>query len=174
MLYKSSPPSSRINITLDLEQDGAKRRTELPLHLLVLDNFSLGKTQGAIAKRKKIKIQSSNLDPILEKLQPSLNLTVPNKLALHGDAEMNVHLKFQKMADFRPERIVSQVPALQKLVTMRALLKELRCAVTDNVAFRKVLQKIMQDPEKIAVLKKQLPPIMEQKGNKDDHGCDHV
>lgn len=159
---KHTSLSSRINITLDLEQAGAKKKMELPLNLLVMDNFSSGKTTAVISEREKIRITSNNLDPILEKLQPELHLVVNNRLSPAAEAEnkaLEINLRFTKMADFRPEQLVNQIPALKKLLLIRGLLKELRTTVVDNTAFRKTLQKILQSPDEIETLKKQLPPI---------------
>ncbi|MDX2165133.1 MAG: type VI secretion system contractile sheath small subunit [Gammaproteobacteria bacterium] len=122
---------ARVNITLDVETHGARRKKELPLKLLVLGNFSRRQNQKPITQLERLNITPQNLDDTLHSLSPTLHLSEGN-------------LTFTKMKDFLPANVIAQIPALRKLTSMRNLLKELKANVLDNPDFRKSLEKISQ------------------------------
>ena len=122
---------ARVNITLDVETHGARRKKELPLKLLVLGNFSHHQNHKPVTQRERLNITPQNLDDTLNSLSPTLHLPEGN-------------LTFTKMKDFLPNNVIAQIPALRKLMSMRNLLKELKANVLDNPEFRKSLEKITQ------------------------------
>lgn len=123
---------ARVNITLDLETHGARRKKELPLKLLVLGNFSHHKNTRPLHQRERLSITPHNLDDTLKTLSPTLHLPEGN-------------LTFTQMKDFLPDNVIAQIPALRKLMSMRNLLKELKTNLLDNAALRKSLEKIAHD-----------------------------
>lgn len=153
--YQKEIPQARINITLDLETGGSRQKAELPFSLLVVGDFSHGKTTGAVGERRKINVNKDNLNMVLSDLSPELNMTVPNKIKNDG-SDMLVHLKFDSMKAFNPEKIVHQVPELNKLLGMRHLLKDLRSNIIDNTQFRKELEKILQEKQTLQNFKQEL------------------
>lgn len=134
---------SRVNITLDVETHGARRKKELPFKLLVLGNFSHHNNTKPLSHRDRININQHNLDDVLASISP--NLTIDNTL-----------LEFKKLKDFQPEHLVQQVPALRKLMSMRNLLKDLRANLMDNTAFRKKLEALAQDKPTLLKLQNDL------------------
>lgn len=153
--YQKEIPQARINITLDLETDGSRRKAELPFSLLVLGDFSHGKTTGMVAERQKINVNKDNLNKILGDLSPVIHITVPNKIQDDG-SDMVIHLRFDSMKAFHPEKIVEQVPALSKLLSMRHLLKDLRSNIIDNTQFRKELEKILHKKQSLQAFREEL------------------
>jgi type VI secretion system protein ImpB len=153
--YQKEIPKARINITLDVETGGALRKKELPLKLLALGNFSEGKTEGSVAKRERINIHKNNFDQVLSDLSPSLKLNVPNTLK-KDSSELNVELNFTQFKDFHPDEMLSQIPQLKKLLSMRNLLKDLKSNLIDNHAFRKELEKLAQDKNALSRLREEL------------------
>ncbi|GJM06825.1 MAG: type VI secretion system-associated protein [marine bacterium B5-7] len=149
----SSAPKARVNIALNLETHGAKSETQLPLKLLVLGQFS-GKTSNQrVSTRTRHRINVHNLNDTLRQLAPSLSL---------GGA-----LSFKSMADFSPAGVVRQVPALQRLLAMRDLLRELKANLSDNPDLRRCLTRLCQESDSLSALKDQLPqlaPIKEVQG----------
>ncbi|WP_133129403.1 type VI secretion system contractile sheath small subunit [Legionella yabuuchiae] len=144
--YQHEIPTARVNITLDVETNGSKSKKELPMKLLMLGDFSHGQASGPISRRERIPINKQNFNHILATLSPKLKLSVNNRLNEHQD-DLNIALEIKSLNDFKPEQIVEQVPQLQRLMAMRNLLKDLKSSVIDNQAFRKALEKIMQDSE---------------------------
>lgn len=156
MSTRHNKEKARVNITLDIDQNGAKKSMELPLSMLVMDDFSHGKNAVPIAERKKIAVTKNSLNHALKEISPEISFTVDNHVSSAG-GELDVHLAFNKMEDFRPEGVVQQVPVLKKILAMRLLLKELRSNVSSQPDFRKILQTVMQDPNALEALRKQLP-----------------
>lgn len=150
--YQKEIPKARVNITLDLETGGARKKKELPLKLLVMGDFSHGKTIGPVAERERIDINKNNFDKVFEKLSPELNLVVNNAIKNDG-SELRVNLKFTKEKDLHPEEIVMQVPELRKLLAMRNLLKDLKSNIIDNKTLRAELEKLAKDQETLKNLK---------------------
>ena len=118
----------RINITLDLATQGAKRKKELPMKCLVVGNFSKGQSKEPASKRKRVSVTKDNFSGVLESVNPHLTCC---------DGE--VQLSIQSMRDFHPEGLVEQVPELRRLVAMRHLLRDLQANLLDNRELQKQL-----------------------------------
>ncbi|MBS0358086.1 MAG: type VI secretion system contractile sheath small subunit [Proteobacteria bacterium] len=138
-------PKSRVNITVDVETEGSKKKKELPLKLLVLGDFIHGKNHDPLALRERISINKDNFDSVISAIHPKLEFSVNNEINAAND-ELPIQLEFHELKDFHPENIVSQVPQLQQLIAMRNLMKELRGNLLDKHAFRCELEKILKDP----------------------------
>lgn len=156
--FQNEIPRARINITLDLETGGARKKKELPLKLLMMGDFSGGKTVGPVADRERINIDKNSFNQVLNDLGPELNCAVPNRIRNDG-SELAVNLKFTSMADFEPDAIARQLPELQSLVAIRNLLKDLKSNLLDNKAFRTELEAILRDQDKRSELSSELRHI---------------
>jgi type VI secretion system protein ImpB len=142
--FQNEIPKARINITLDLETAGARKKKELPLKLLMLGDFTHGKTTGPIDQRERINIDKVNFEKVLRDLAPEINCVVPNRI--HNDgSDLRVNLKVASMEDFRPESIARQLPELRNFVAMRNLLKDFRSNLVDNKRFRLELERILKN-----------------------------
>jgi len=142
--YQSEIPRSRVSIALDLNAGGSRKKVELPLKLLVAGDFSAGKEQAALARRKKINIDMSNFDAVMSDLSPELNVAAMNTLA-DGDSELPVSLRFRAMTDFEPEQVARQIPELQAMLAMRNLLCDMKSNLLGNAAFCHEFEKILKD-----------------------------
>lgn len=136
---------ARVNITLDVETHGARRKKELPLKLLVLGNFSHHKNTKPLSHREKITINQHNLDDVMTSISPTLTLS-----------DTDASLTFKKLKDFHPDNLISQVPALRKLMSMRNLLKDLKSNLIDNAEFRKALEKLAKDKNSLLQLREDI------------------
>lgn len=141
--YQKEVPKSRVNISLDLDTNGAKEKVELPLHLLMIGNYS-NNQQNDFSERNKISINKFNFDRVMSDLNPNISINVKNRLR-KSDDEMKVNLNFNSLSDFNPDNLVKEVPELKKLLAMRNILKEFKHHVSDNKSLRKELQKIIED-----------------------------
>lgn len=153
--YQNEIPKARVNITLDVETQGGLQKKELPMKLLVMGDFSNGQSTDALADRKPVKIDKNNFEQVMSSHAPTAKFTVPNRLG-HGGEEIACELTFNQMNDFSPERVAEAVPALNRLLAMRNLLKDLKASVLDNQTFRKELEKVLQDQQKTAALGEEL------------------
>lgn len=116
----------RINLKLDLHTGGASKKTELPLKLLVAGDFSNSQESAPLSERKKVDLNKNNFDSVLSEYSPNVNLTVKNTLADDG-SEDNISLTFRSMKDFTPEQVSRQIPQLKAMLSMRNLLRDLKC-----------------------------------------------
>lgn len=157
--YQNEIPKARVNITLDVETGDGRKKKELPLKLLVLGDFSNGKTTGPVAERERININKSNFEKVIKDLSPELSFIVPNKVKNDG-SEMKVNLTVDAMRKFSPEEIITQIPELRKLLAMRNLLKDLKANILDNSGFRKELEKIIKDKNDVEQLRGQLKQLL--------------
>src|SRR5437016_5388515 len=109
-LSRVRPP--RVHITYEVFTNGAIEKREIPFVVGVLADLS-GQTKQAKAlkDRKFANIDRDNVDEVMAKAAPTIGIRVNNTLKKDG-SELGVSLKFEKMADFKPENVVKQVPAL--------------------------------------------------------------
>jgi len=86
------------------------------------------------------------------------------------DAKLNVNLKFNSLADFNPDSVVSQVPELKKLIEMRDALKALKGPLGNVPAFQKKLKEMVTDEGTRERLIKELGIGGEGDGEKKEGG----
>jgi len=156
--FQNEIPKARVNITLDVETGGARKKLELPLKMLALGDFSGGKTTGSVANRERININKQNLEQVLSDFTPEAKFTVDNVIKNDG-TEIGVHLKFDDFKKFNPEQVARQVPELDNLLSMRNLLKDLKSNLLDNGKFRRELEKIVQNQPELEGLKAELDKL---------------
>ena len=149
--YQNEIPRSRVNITLDLETGGAKKKLELPLKLLVMGDYSGGKTTGRVVERERINIDKNTLEQVLSDFSPTLKYSVENTLRDDG-SEVGVDLKFDSFKSFHPEEVARQIPEINSMLGMRNLLKDLKSNLLDNGKFRKELERILQNKPELEEL----------------------
>lgn len=156
--FQNEIPKARVNLKLSLHTGGVKKKTELPLKLLVAGDFSHGQESAPVSEREKMSVNKNNFDAILSEYSPNVNLTVKNTRADDG-SEDNIRLTFQRMKDFTPEAVAAQIPQLKAMMAMRNLLRDLKANLLDNQTFRKSLEKILQDPALSAELRAELSAL---------------
>jgi len=162
--FQKEIPKARVNITLDLETYGAKKKMELPLKMLVLGDYSNGKSDGPVKERDKININKQNFESVLKDMSPTLKLSVPNKIA-NDDSDISLDLTFDSSKSFNPDKVAEQIPELQSMMAMRNLLKDLKSNLLDNTKFRKELENIVKNQPELAHLQKQLEQIVPTENN---------
>ncbi|MDC8785311.1 type VI secretion system contractile sheath small subunit [Roseateles koreensis] len=156
--FQAEIPAARVNIKLDVHTGGAQKKVELPLKMLVLGDFSNGKTKGSVQSRAKINVNKNNFDAVLADLNPSVSFGVKDTIAGDG-SEIPVKLDFKNMKDFHPEQVAKKIPQLSKLMATRNLLKDLKSNLLDNATLRRELEGIVKDQKTLAALKGDLDAI---------------
>ncbi|WP_195606543.1 type VI secretion system contractile sheath small subunit [Klebsiella oxytoca] len=156
--FQNEVPKSRVNLQLDLHIGGAGKKSELPLKLLAVGDFSNGKEQRSLSERNKININKNNFDSVMAELLPTVDLLVESTLS--GEARVeNIKLNFGSVKDFEPEQVARNIPSLRALISMRNLLRDLKSNLLDNVEFRRELEKIMKDPAMSSELRAELTAL---------------
>ena len=156
--FQKEIPKARVNITLDVETGGARKKLELPMKLLCMGDFSNGKATGRVAERERIEINRNNLEQVMTQLAPEVHYSVPNVIRKDG-SEVSVDLAFTENKSFHPEQVAKQIPELDNLLAMRNLLKDLKSNLLDNSKFRKELEKIIKNQPELEELKAELEKI---------------
>jgi len=156
--FQNEIPAARINLKLDVGKGDAKKKTELPLKMLVVGDFSMKNRGDRVADREKISINKNNFSQVMESLDLNLKYNVDNKLT--GDGELGVDLNIKNMDSFKPENVAKNIPELSRLLAARNLLKDLKSNLLDNRDFRRRLEEILKDPEKVKNLQEELLKIV--------------
>lgn len=136
-LDKVRPP--RVQITYDVEIDGAQSAKELPLVIGVLGDFTQAK--DALRERKFLNINKDNFNRIMTSMKPEAHFLVES--VLPGDVgQLAISLTFQNMEDFSPDSIVNQIEPLRRLKELREQLSDLRNRVASNQRLKEQLEEI--------------------------------
>ncbi|MFW5501437.1 MULTISPECIES: type VI secretion system contractile sheath small subunit [unclassified Maridesulfovibrio] len=141
----SVAPKERVNIVYKPETGDAKEEVELPLKLLVVGDFTQKDDDRMVEDRDPVNIDKDNFNEVLKAQDLELNMGVEDKLSGEPDAQMAVKLKFESLKDFDPDRIITQVPELQKLMELREALKALKSPLSNVPEFRKKVQELVKD-----------------------------
>ncbi len=156
--FQNEIPAARINLKLDVGKGDAKKKTELPLKMLVLGDFSMKNKGERVVEREKISINKNNFEQVMESLDLNVNCTVENKLT--GEGELGVDLNIRNMDSFKPENVAKNVPELSRLLAARNLLKDLKSNLLDNREFRRRLEEIVKNPDAVKSLQEELSKIV--------------
>src|SRR5262249_7177056 len=147
----------RVQITYDVETNGAMQKVELPFVVGVMADLS-GKPKEPLKPlkdRKVVTVDRDNFNDVLAKATPRVAVKVDNKIA-NDDTKIAVELNFKHIDDFEPARVAEQIPALKELLEMRHRLTQLMSKMEGNDKLETLLADIMANNEKAQALAKQL------------------
>lgn len=150
--------SPRVQITYDVETNGAMVKKELPFVVGILAGLSGHRDEkelGTLKDRKFVEIDRDNVDSVMKDAAPMLNLSVANKLA-DDDSKLRLSLQFKSMEDFEPAKVAEQVAPLKELLDMRRRLDEVISRISTNSQLESVLQDVLANTEKVKELAKQM------------------
>jgi type VI secretion system protein ImpC len=109
-----------VRIRYEIARDGVMEDVELPFVVGVLADLS-GRPAvrlPPLQERPFVEIRRDNFNTVLATYSPGLVLSVPDNLSEGQDA-LDVRLRFQSLADFGPDAIVTQVEPLRALLEAR-------------------------------------------------------
>ena len=161
----------RVQITYDVETNGAMQKVELPFVVGVMADLS-GKPKEALKPlkdRKVVTIDRDNFNDVLAKATPRVAMKVDNKLT-EGDTKLAVELNFKHLDDFEPAKVVEQVPALRELMDMRQKLVQLLSKMEGNDKLEELLGNVLSNTEKAMSLAKELGIETPKEGSTDSEG----
>ncbi len=103
----------QVNITYDLEVQGAVQERSLPFVVGVLADFSgQGVGSTSLRSRRFHTVDVDNFAEILTRMRPSLEIAI--------DEGSMVELEFDSLNDFTPQALIARVPELARLWRGRA------------------------------------------------------
>lgn len=138
----------RVQITYDVETDGAIEMKELPFVVGVLSDLS-GKPDEPLPRvrdRKFVEIDRDNFDAVLRGMKPRLAYKVDNKLT-NDDTKLGVELRFNSIEDFEPEQVARQIAPLRKLLETRIQLSALLAKTDGNDKLSEKLAEIISNTD---------------------------
>jgi type VI secretion system protein ImpB len=143
--FQHEKPPSRVNLFLEVAKGDAQEKVELPLRMLVMNDFTGKDSDVPLDDREPISINNNNFEDVMRSYDLGLEYTVENKLT--GEGDMKVNLDFDNLDSFHPEEVAQQVPELSRLLAARNLLKDLRNRMISMSDFRKQLEDIIGDED---------------------------
>jgi len=147
----------RVQISYDVETNGAMQKVELPFVVGVMADLS-GQPKEALRplkERKFANIDRDNFNDVLAKSAPRLAMKVDNKLT-GDDSKLAVELNFKHIDDFEPARVAEQVGPLRELMAMRHRLTELLSKMEGNDKLEALLGDVLSNTEKAMALAKEM------------------
>jgi type VI secretion system protein ImpB len=147
----------RVQITYDVETNGAMQKTELPFVVGVMADLS-GQRKNPLPvmkERKFVPIDRDNFNEVLAKAEPRLALKVQNRLT-DEDTKLAVELNFKHLDDFEPARVAEQVAPLKELLDMRLRLTQLLSKMEGNDKLEQLLGEVLSNTEKAMSLAKEM------------------
>ena len=147
----------RVQITYDVETNGALQKVELPFVVGVLADLSgqPATPLRPLKERKAVNIDRDNFNDVLARATPRVTMKVQNRLT-DEDTKLAVELNFKSMDDFDPARVAEQVPALKKLLEMRLELSQLLSKMEGNDKLDQLLADVLSNTEKARELATQM------------------
>jgi type VI secretion system protein ImpB len=154
-LKRVRPP--RVHITYDVETEGAVVQKDLPFVVGVLGDFSGDPTEPLkpLKDRKFVQIDRDNINEVMARMTPGLNLKVENTLKGDG-SEMGVQLKFNSLDDFEPANVVKQVEPLRKLLETRDKLRDLLTKIDRSADLEGILEQVLENTDQLKQLSAEL------------------
>jgi type VI secretion system protein ImpB len=146
----------RVQITYDVETNGAMAKTELPFVVGVLADLS-GQPKDklpALKQRKVVSVDRDNFNSVLEKAAPRVAMKVDNKIS--GDGKIGVELNFKHIDDFEPAKVAEQVGPLRELLDMRKRLTQLMSKMEGNDKLEELLGQVLNSTEAAKKLAEQM------------------
>ncbi|HEV2971486.1 MAG TPA: type VI secretion system contractile sheath small subunit [Pirellulales bacterium] len=146
----------RVQITYDVETNGAMVKTELPFVVGALADLS-GQPKEKLPplkQRKVVSIDRDNFNSVLEKAAPRVAIKVDNKIT--GDGKLGVELNFKHIDDFEPARVAEQVGPLRELLEMRKRLTQLMSKMEGNDKLEELLGQVLNNTDAAKKLAEQL------------------
>ena len=153
----SVAPKERINIVYQPKTD-ATESIELPLRLLMMGDYTLRQDDRLLEDRQPVSVDKDNFDDVMAGQALTLDLSVANRLTKTRQAgdELAARLAFKKLRDFEPDKVAEQIPQLQKLLEIRQALVSLKGPLGNIPAFRKKLQRVLNDVKTLNKLLREL------------------
>lgn len=151
----SVAPKERVNIVYKSNTGDQSEDVELPLKLLMLGDYTGKASDETVENRTPVNINKENFNDVMASMNLSLDMNVGDTLSEDND-EMAVRLDIKSIKDLSPDNVATQVPELNSLLEMRRALLALKGPLGNVPAFRKTIQKVLNEDESRQQIMKEL------------------
>jgi len=161
------PP--RVHITYEVETGDAMQLKELPFVLGVMSDLS-GQPKEALprlADRKFVEIDRDNFNDVLKSVRPRVAMRVQNRLT-DEETDLSVELEFEKLSDFDPGSVATQVAPLRELLELRGQLKDLLSRMEGNDRLENMLAEVIDNAQVREKLAQGLAASAEPSGGEEN------
>ncbi|MFP2908786.1 type VI secretion system contractile sheath small subunit [Pyxidicoccus sp. 3LFB2] len=160
MSIQEDLPKSRITLTYRTTINGEAETVSLPLRLLVLGDFSKGKSKDQKDDLQARKLRSISargpsakksgpnkppLDALMEDMEMTLGFEVPNRINPDVEENLAVTLPITHMKSFHPDEVVRHVPKLRALQLLKKLLVEMQSSIDNQKVLRGLIYDLFSD-----------------------------
>jgi len=147
----------RVQITYDVETNGAMQKVELPFVVGVLADLSGQPKEPlkALVDRQAAYIDRDNFNDVMKKAGTRLAFSVPDRIS-GQDQKLSVELNFKHIDDFEPGRIAEQMGPTRELLEKRKNLKQLLSKMEGKPQVEKLLADILNNSAKAEEVAKEL------------------
>jgi type VI secretion system protein ImpB len=136
----------RVNIVYSTSSPPTEE-VELPMKILFVGDHTGDEDPRPLEARRTVPLDKERFDAAMAAHALRLDLTVPDRLTPTVTGERDVALRFERLADFTPERVASQVPEMRRLLEVRSALNALKGPLAAVPAFKKRLSVMLHSHE---------------------------
>lgn len=140
----------RISPAIVLDIGDAQEKISIPFVLTVMSQLSgtaISKQPGIDKRELHQVLDRGSFNKLFTAFAPELRKFVKNRMEPGKEEDLEIKLAFKSMADFTPEQIVQQVPALKAFLEERNKLQLLRDTVGADPEKKKVMAKLGDDSD---------------------------
>lgn len=130
MVASTQQSGDRINLTYQSKTGDRVETIELPFRVMVLSDLTGDSRSELFEDQPAVRLASGDISNLFQKMQPEINLRVADFLS-EDEGDLQIHIKFQSLDDFTPQKLVEAIPVLSALIKFNDNLSRL----TDGEAF---------------------------------------
>jgi type VI secretion system protein ImpB len=152
-------PKSRLTLTYRTTVRGEPEEVQLPFRLVVIGDLSGGTSRDRkvdLDARTLRRLDGKNLDDVIEDMQMSVQVTVPNRIDPEKAETLAATLPITSMRSFAPAEIAAHVPKIKSLLVLRKLLLEVQANLDNRKEFRRLMRLLAADKSAVESIVKEL------------------
>ena len=160
----STHKGKRVEIYMQVEENGAIRKESIPFVVGVLAPLSGDKEDRPVFKDREAKtISRENFSEVMAEIKPELHFSVdyvlpsdPSEKSPAANTKLGVNLALTEMTSFEPEQVGRQIPEINGLLQERKALNNLLRRLKANGRLGAQIEAALEDTGRRAELFRQL------------------
>lgn len=159
MAINDEIPKSRLTLTYRTTVRGEPEEVQLPFRLVVMGDLSGGSSRDRkvdLDARTLRRLDGKNLDDVIEDMQMSVEVTVPNRVDPDKAESLTAKIPITSMRSFTPAEIANHVPKVKSLLVLRKLLLEVQANLDNRKEFRRLMRLLAADKGAVEAIVKEL------------------
>ena len=148
MPVQDNLPKSRVTLVYETEIQGTPKAVVIPFRMLVLGDFSLGKSKDAqqdLSERKLRSLNGKNFEEVMKEMEIKVPLKVENKIDKSSE-ELQIQIDIEDMESFSPHQLMTQIEKVKGLSVLKSLLIQAQASYNNSKEIRNEINKTYQNP----------------------------